>query len=180
MAGILLLALAASMVFDKQISKSLKILMLTITLAGSSLMVPFALDYAGVGENVDAESLQSYINKRQGYNREGGSSLDISSMSLPFQMFTYLVRPLPFEAHSITALVSSFDNVFILFLFIYSFIKRKKNYVGKENRSFMWIYVTSSLIILSMTTANLGIAPTVITLFVNNSTLLKKEKTLVI
>ena len=46
----------------------------------------------------------------------GGSSLDISGMSPPMQLATYLYRPLPFEAHNVTALAASLENVFLLLL----------------------------------------------------------------
>ena len=125
------------------------------------LIVPFALDYAGV-QNVSVQGLVSYIEQRQSYNWKGYSGgIDISSMSLPMQMFTYLFRPLPFEAHSISAFMASVDNILLLYLFIvWAFVKiEEKRACPNLNLTFSWTYGGGALLILSMTTAtNLGIA----------------------
>ena len=72
-----------------------------------------------VGSEDDSLSgLDGYIDKRQNYNLSGGSSLDIALMSYPMQVFTYIFRPLPFEAHSAVAFVTSIENTILLFLFI--------------------------------------------------------------
>jgi len=81
-------------------------------------------------------------------------------MSLPVQMFTYLFRPLPFEARSVTQLLASLDNMLLLYLLFVGFKARAKikKLQFNGNRVFMWCYVGISWVILSMTTANLGIA----------------------
>lgn len=102
-----------------------------------------------------------YVEKRQSYNTEGGGGVDIANMSLPMQLFTYVFRPIIFEARSITALAASLDNLILLYLFIlgiYSLIKKRPQSFTEENRKFMWVYVILSWIVLAMTTANLGIS----------------------
>ncbi|MBI0425628.1 hypothetical protein [Psychrobacter sp. NG27] len=123
------------------------------------LSVDFVQQYVGLDE-VSLEGVSGYIDGRQGLNSKGGSSLDISSMSYPMQMFTYVFRPLPFEASSVVALVTSLENIIILFLFIYILLKSKFNFrpfiQGKNLWLFTYVFLTCS--ILAMTTANLGIA----------------------
>ncbi|MEC9443640.1 MAG: hypothetical protein VX408_01075, partial [Pseudomonadota bacterium] len=61
---------------------------------------------------------------------------------------------------SITALAAAIDNLILLYLFIvgiYALII-KKSQSFTENRKFMWVYVAIAWVVLSMTTANLGIA----------------------
>ena len=161
-AGMIVLALSFSIVFDKNINSKLKAGFLLFSIASSVVMIPFALNYAGVGNegSVDTDALQSYIEKRQGYNMEGGAGVDIASMSLPMQMFTYMFRPLPYEASGISSLLASLDNVFLLFIFILGLksVLIKKLKQEKSNRKFMWLYASGTLVILSLTTANLGIA----------------------
>lgn len=162
MAGLMIMGLAASFVLQKGMPLLQRLILGFISLGVVAILVPFALNYAGVGENVDADKLGAYIDERQGYNQEGGGGVDISSMSLPMQLFTYMFRPLPFEAHSIASLMASLDNMILLYLFVvgsYFLIKKKLTPdLELHNRVFMWYYLCGSWIVLSLTTANLGIA----------------------
>ena len=136
--------------------------MLALALGGSVVLVPYAIKFAGVSDDgsLSSNSLEQYIVKRQNYNMDGGSSVDISSMSLPFQMFTYAFRPLPTEARSFTSLFASLDN-FILFVIVIivgkRIFKRPPNQYG-DNLSFLWVFTLTTWIVLSVTTSNLGIA----------------------
>lgn len=158
MAGIMVMAIVFSTTTSKNIPIIPRLIIGCAGLVTALVMIPFALEYAGV-EN-DASNLESYIETRQGYNQHGGGSVDIASMTLPMQLFTYTFRPLPFEVSSITQLFASLDNILLLFIFFWA-IKVKltvKNIQFSGNRAFMWFYVGVSWTILSMTTANLGIA----------------------
>jgi hypothetical protein len=118
------------------------------------------MDYSGLGSGADNADVIEYVEQRQGYNMQGGGAVDISSMSLPVQMFTYLFRPLPFEAHSLTSLAVSVENValiVILFLAIGQRIKGRKS-TSHVDRVFLAVFSVSVWLILATTTANLGIA----------------------
>ncbi|MEZ9820007.1 hypothetical protein AB4238_05160 [Shewanella sp. 10N.286.45.A1] len=157
-AGMMVIAISISVFLQKDIPVIPKSILGGLSLAGMAVLVPFALNYAGLES--DASDLESYIDKRQGYNQRGGGGVDISSMSLPMQMATYIVRPFPFEARSISQLLASIDNVFLLVL-LFMGLKAKvkyKNLTLVGNRAFMWSYVGICWVLLSMTTANLGIA----------------------
>ncbi len=162
-AGLFIIASSLTFIFDKKSSLFSRIVMTIISAIVASILIPFALKYAGVDYSQESNII-NYIEHRQTLNMEGGSSLDISSMPLPVQLFTYAFRPLPYEAHSVTALVSSLDNMFILFLFILflkSFFKKKKKkkkIKNEYNMSFIMIFTIISWLILAITTANLGIA----------------------
>lgn len=158
MAGMMLISVVISMVLSKQISFIPRAIIGSGGLGVAVLMIPFALNYAGVAE--DASNLGEYIDGRASANQSGGSSLDITSLPLPLQMFTYLFRPLPFEARSITTLLAAIDNMVLLYLGYKSFKARVtvKGLTLPGNRVFMWWYVLISWALLSMTTANLGIA----------------------
>ena len=160
MAGLIVIALAASLVVQRRVSLGLRLMLGMFTFAAAAIVVPFAMDFAGLGRDASSTDVVSYIEQRQMYNQEGGSGIDISSMSLPMQLFTYLFRPLPFEATSIFALISSLDNLILLFLFaagaVSMLLRRQTDLVG--NRAFMWFYCFLAWIILAMTTANMGIS----------------------
>ena len=160
MAGMMIIALAMSVMFDKKSSPLKRILLGIVAIAGATIMVPFALDYAGVSDASSSEGLIDYVEQRQSYNMEGGGGVDIANMSLPMQLFTYMFRPFIFEARSITALAAAIDNLILLYLFVlgcYALIKKKRQKFT-ENRKFMWVYLMLAWIVLAMTTANLGIA----------------------
>src|SRR5690606_34185275 len=118
-----------------------------------------AMNYAGLGEEAGTEDLVEYVEQRQSLNTQGGSSVDIASMSPPLQLYTYLFRPMPFEARSIFALAASIDNLVLLFLVLAGFTKiitSQRRLPG--TRSVLWLYALFAWLILAMTTANLGIS----------------------
>lgn len=69
-------------------------------------------------ENLNEMSMTTARNLSRGHV---GSAVDISSYSLPMKAFTYLFRPLFFDAHNFVSLFSSVENALYLWLslFIY-------------------------------------------------------------
>lgn len=160
MAGMIVIGLALSIMFDKKTNIVRRLGLGIIAMIGAAVMIPFALQYAGVSDPSSAEAIMDYVENRQSYNMEGGGGVDISSMSLPMQLFTYMFRPLIFEAHSVTALAAALDNLVLLYLFIvggYALVMKKARKFT-ENRKFMWVYAGLAWLVLAMTSANLGIA----------------------
>jgi hypothetical protein len=161
-AGMLGLGLASSYVFQRGIPFLQRSVLGGIAIIAAIFLVPFGLNYAGVGEGADAGEVMEYIEGRQGYNMKGGGAVDISAMSPPLQMFTYLFRPSLIEARNIFSLAASIDNLILLFLFIvggWSLIKRPlPSSLASHNRVFLWAYCFLAWLVLAMTTANLGIA----------------------
>ncbi|MFT0547429.1 hypothetical protein ACMHYO_13990 [Allopusillimonas ginsengisoli] len=159
-AGIMILALAGSQLIQRNIPFSRRVILGGAAALAATIMVPIALEYTGVGADVSAAELVSYVEQRQQMNHDGGSSIDIASMGVPMQLFTYLFRPLPMEANSLFSLAASADNVILLFLFIVGvwnmLIRRKRPLAG--NRAFLWLFSLLSWFILASTTANLGLA----------------------
>lgn len=159
-AGLMVVALIISFLFSSKYSLSLRLGFASFGLVASVLAVPFILEYVGLGGLSRPADLVEYLNRRQGYNQEGGGGLDISEMSLGMQLFTYLFRPLPFEAHGIASLMASLENLLLLALFVFCFLLFSKGEASSstENRVFLWVYALSAWIILAVTTANLGIS----------------------
>ena len=130
--------------------------------------MPYVLKTTSFTRHFDGFSLSNlwaYLNLRQSYNMDGGSGVDISSMNFPLQLFTYLFRPLPNEAHNTLAFLASLDNVLLLTVFILSiisiiFVKREKLILNhpKENRWFLLIFSLTVLILSSLITSNMGIS----------------------
>lgn len=162
MAGMMVIGLSVSIALQSGVSGLQRLGFGVASLAGVAVLVPLALNYAGVGADAGVGELASYIEGRQAQNLDGGSSLDIANMSLPMQLFTYLFRPLPIEARGLSALAASIDNVILLFLFIaggWALLRRRKfREFSGHNRIFLWAYSLLAWAVLAMTSANLGIA----------------------
>lgn len=160
MAGMLVMGVSLALLLHPGTSLGRRVLLGSVAVAVAAALVPFGLEYAGV-RSTDTESLMNYVESRQERNTHGGGGVDISSMSLPMQLFTYLFRPLPFEAHSLFALAAALDNLILLYLFAMggrAMLRRPSGRKYQENRIFLWSYALIAWLVLGMTTANLGIA----------------------
>jgi len=159
MAGLMIMSLSVAIFFDRSTSAFSRVFLSAIFVAGAAVMVPFALDYAGVKGGANIESVSDFIERRQSYVR-GAASIDIASMSFPEKLFTYAFRPIVFEAKSLFELAASFDNIILLYLFLRGVFLSFKFSLDKNygNKTFMLFYAAFSWSILSLTTANLGIA----------------------
>lgn len=88
------------------------------------------------------------------------SGVDISSYSLPFQIFTFLYRPLFIDAPGILGLIVSFENVFYLLITLRIFSLKGIRYLITSNflvktAFFSFLTVTVALAQIS---GNLGLA----------------------
>jgi hypothetical protein len=160
MGALMLTALSFAFFLDKNISFKKRTCLVIVGFSIAVALIPFALNYAGISDYSNPSAVVDYIEKRQTYNMNGGGGVDISSMSLPMQLFTYMFRPVIFEVNSIASFAAAIDNTILLFLFIIGSIhifkrKRKKS---SDNRTFMWVYSLLAWIILASTSANLGIS----------------------
>lgn len=158
-AGLMATALTLGFMFQQRAPLSRKIVLGLVGLLAAAVLIPFALNYAGLAAT-DIESVTSYVEKRQGVLQGTAGAIDLSSMSLPAQLFTYLFRPLPYEASSLMALAASVDNVVLLMLLLAGVFLLFREYQSGpgEIRLFLWVYPLLMWVVLAPTTANLGIA----------------------
>ncbi|HHX8566598.1 TPA: hypothetical protein ACVO0N_004557, partial [Vibrio diabolicus] len=101
-AGVITIALLFSYFFNKELPLITKVFLISFSFLCISFLIPFSLKYAGIDGGVSVSSVTDYVDHRQTLNSQGGSSIDISSMSFLEQVFSYLYRPLPFDAHNLT------------------------------------------------------------------------------
>lgn len=158
-AAMMLLSYFIYFIIKARVHVAFKLLTLPVISIALIFSLQYVQQYVGI-DDASLNSIDSYIDKRQGSNLGGGSSLDIASMSYPMQMFTYVFRPLPFEAHSLLALITSMENTLFLFLFIYLIYKSNFNFKSyvKDKNLWLLMYVFLTCTALAVTTANLGIA----------------------
>jgi hypothetical protein len=158
--GLLLICFGSGFVFGSRLSVATKSLFAFLASVAAFFVVPVAIGYAGLDENASIDDINEIIERRQELNMAGGSSLDIGSMSRPVRIFSYLFRPLFLDAKNSQALISSLENAAILlFLFVsIRFLLTRNFFKFLGTNIFYVFYFLSTTIVLSETTANLGIA----------------------
>ena len=93
----------------------------------------------------------------------GSTSIDISSYSLPMKIFTYLFRPLFFDAKGLYMLLMSIENTILLTFILYSIlilIKYRKSYNFEflPINIFVISFFSITTFFYASTTSNLGLA----------------------
>ncbi|GAA0321532.1 hypothetical protein [Psychrobacter aestuarii] len=158
-AAMMLISYVIYFIIQARVHVTFKLIILPVIAVALFFSINFVQSYVGI-EDASIDSVSSYIDRRQGLNQGGGSSLDIASMSYPMQMFTYVFRPLPFDVHNIVSLVTSLENTVLLFLFVYILLKIKFKLKTLLQGKHLWLFTYAFLTctILALTTPNLGIA----------------------
>jgi hypothetical protein len=161
MAGILLFSLAFAMMFALRVAPLKKVLVLLAALPATAVAVTFGAQFAGLGDATSTSDIVHYVETRQGYNLEGGSSVDIAGMSLPVRLITYLYRPFFFDVDSLMGLVVSLENLFVAIATLYAAwlrLRGRRSQLATFTSVFFAIFSAVALLVLANTTANLGIA----------------------
>jgi hypothetical protein len=160
MAGIFIASYAAGAILLSRTSVMTKVVLMLVLSPIAAVTVMFGLQYAGLGEASGTGDVVEYFNRRQSLNDEGGSSVDIAGMSIPLRLFTYLFRPLFFDAGGLLGLVVSAENLIILLIFLYSIRKIVfgRTTLPRFANGFFMLFSVVSWFVLANTTANLGIA----------------------
>ena len=113
---------AIAILMGTDIKRTYKFGLAALALIGSIYMSTFTLDALRM-EDFNVSTLESYSSLKSGLLNKAyvGSSVNISAYSWPYKLFTYLFRPLFFDAHNIVSFISSFENLLYLWLslFIY-------------------------------------------------------------
>ena len=165
-AGIMIVAFILSLLISKTLSPFKRVFFIIVSLIGMVTIIPFVLEYVGFGLVISGDLTEDFIKQRQGLNIRGfDGGIDISSMPFILKLFTYIFRPLPFEAHNFLSFLSSIDNLLILVLFILSLFSvvasRRKIFSlndSKENRWFLLFFALGGIAISSLITSNFGIS----------------------
>lgn len=161
MAGLLLAAAAISLLVASRMGIVKKSVLVMISFPIAAFAVVTGVQFVGLANDAGLAEVESFIERRQELNLGGGSSVDISAMSLPLRLFTYLFRPLFFDGLGALGLVSSFENLFILLLVltaIFGKLRGRKSGLEGFAVAFFVMFVAIAWVLLANVTANLGIA----------------------
>ncbi|WP_246255438.1 hypothetical protein [Cyclobacterium plantarum] len=109
-----------SILLGSEIRKEYKIVLGVFALVGSIYLSATTLSFLKL-EEFSLEELGSLASKTAGLLASGHSGIDVASYSIPMRIFTFMFRPIFFDAHNVMALLSSFENALYLYLslFIY-------------------------------------------------------------
>lgn len=115
----ILLALAMAIIFSRQMKPGYKLLFLGLAIGGFMAVYQRVAVFLMV-RDLSVSSLKDLASDKAGLlaTKTVGSAVDINSYSIPMRLFTYLFRPLFFDAHSFLMLMSSAENVVYLVITI--------------------------------------------------------------
>lgn len=159
MAAIMLASGFVGYIFSSALSLPVKSVIGSVFFVAGVSVMPFFFEQAGMEADAGLSDVSQYVEMRQTKNLQGGSSIDISNMSVPGRLFAYLFRPSFLDGGSLFSLISSLDNLIVFFVFIFiswRFIKLVKMVDGWE--VVLVFYFVVGWVILANTTANLGIS----------------------
>ena len=125
------------------------------------MLLPKITDFVGL-ETLSTESVSIYLDKRQGYTFEGGSAVDIRDYNIPLKFFTFLFRPLFFDAKGTLWWMVSVENLILLILAALTFSRKLWPLLFKYRVSFFmrfnFFFFLVGLTAFSLSIANMGIA----------------------
>ncbi|MCP4407266.1 MAG: hypothetical protein GY807_05790 [Gammaproteobacteria bacterium] len=159
-AAVLLIAAGLTLVLASRAGIVMRSVILATIVAAFFVSFPFVQEYVGLEDATSWAELVQYIERRASYNQKGNGAVDITQMSFVPKLFTYLFRPLFFDAPGLMGLVVSVENLFLLALFVYTargIVWQVVN-VSHPFVRFSAIYFLLGWVMFAMVTANLGIA----------------------
>lgn len=153
-----------SFMFAIMVSGKIALSMRTLIFAFSSLSLyfifPVILNYIGLKDGFSFEAFSERLDDRVESFEGTGSFIDLQNMSIAMRVFTFLVRPLPFEANGIAQGVASLQNVIILIVLVKFVLDLAAN--ASVLRSFVFsaltAYSLAAALILAYALSNLGLA----------------------
>lgn len=159
MAATLLIAACLSLLFSSGLRLAAKAVLIPATATALFFSSGAVIEYVGLDE-LSQEAADEYVDGRAGLNQQGGGAVDIRELSMPAKLFTYLFRPLFFDARGLTGLISSAENLVLLGLILLGWrgLMRMGAKVSHPFVGFATVYFLWGWVMFALTTANLGIA----------------------
>lgn len=113
----LLISFGIGFLLDNKMKTSVKAILSISMLAAAAFIFADVMKFLKLDE-LSSENLEQFSTTRVGNlsRSHTGSSIEISSYPLPLKIFTFVYRPLFFDARNITGLFASLENLLILLL----------------------------------------------------------------
>lgn len=118
-----------------------------------------ALNYVGLSDRLSIETINEYLEARDGATDYGTSSIDMSNMTYPEQIFAYLFRPLFLDAKGTMWLIASAENLLLL-LAVVTTLPFASRFGGLKKPSVRIhiVFAATFLMLMAPLTDNLGLA----------------------
>ena len=171
----LFVALAIAFLINKSkraspLNPLVKLLGAAVLVGGGVILAKVTAHFFGI-QNLDASSIQKVLNANAintgaasqsqigQFGSSGATSVSLSLASVPKDIYYVLIRPLPFQAHGVTQLASSLENVFLVGLFAASWRRLASAFMSMRRRPYLLLAALYSLmwIVLFASIGNLGI-----------------------
>ncbi len=160
---ILFVILASSLIgftfSTKGLGYTVKFLMIAVATVALGFIYQDVLNLVGLEtDTIFSEGLN--MDNRASELAKATSGLDITTMTLPEQVFTFLFRPLFFDAPGMLGIIVSFENVFLLLVTLVFIFKGGIWYIIRGDfavKTAFFSFITVS-IALAQISGNLGIA----------------------
>ena len=156
----LVLSFSISTLLQKSITLYKKVILLVVITVFSSYIILSFNEFVGI-DNLSSESISEYSNlKSENLSRANtGSAINLVGSPIYLRVFTFLFRPLFFDANNIMGIVLSFENLFLLLITIKVLMSNFFSKIRKSNITIkgFFIFCLLSSISFSLTLGNLGI-----------------------
>ena len=153
----MLIAIALAILFSSDVTYTFRVFMSLLMVVAMVFLLPYVIQYIGIERK--GGDVGGYLAWSQefGYNGDAGSIV-ISDMAWPVRLFAYMFRPLFIDAKNVLMLLSSLENMLLLFLFVKCSREIVRIVVVGNNFLFRYAMVYSALmwVMLGNTTTNLG------------------------
>jgi uncharacterized membrane protein len=137
-----------------------RLLILAAAAAATAIIAPLTISYLGLGDLKSASDVSIQINSLAAGYEGTGSYVDLASLPFPLKITSYLFRPFPWEAGSVSQLAAAAQNVligFILMMTLPAFFRQRRDWRLLQVSALLG-FSLAALVVLAVTTANLGVA----------------------
>jgi hypothetical protein len=160
MALVFLVSFLLANILTGRLSPGKKIAVSIASTAVIIVLLPLLLQRFDIGSNIG--QLSSYIEDRQISGASiGGSSIDLQSMSLPAQLFSFVFRPTLLDGGGILGLMAGLENLLML-IATSAIVVQARSLIGGASllpgRATLICYGVIGWWLLASTTYNLGLA----------------------
>lgn len=120
MAFIVLLSASFMLIIDSKLHFSYKLIFFGIAAVGFALIYDEVLAFLNLDE-LSTDNVENLFNTSSANLSYGKSFVDMSAYPYPLKVFTFLFRPLFFDAHNLSSFINSIENFICLLLTVLVF-----------------------------------------------------------
>jgi hypothetical protein len=133
-AFILLLSSSIMLLLDSKLHFSYKLIFFSLAVVGFVFIYDEVLKFLRI-EELDSESIAGLFSTTSGNLSYGRSFVDMSGYPYPLKVFTFLYRPLFFDAHNFSSFLNSIENLIslVLTITVFSKVNPIKGYQNSPN-----------------------------------------------